>query len=86
MLIIGILLAGMIVGAIAQLLLGRQGGGISWPTAFAAGVGGSFLGGLASSLLAGDGLALRTSGIIGSVAGAVVITAVWRAWAAKRPV
>ncbi len=30
------------------------------------------------SLLSGDGLDLRASGIIGSLAGAILVTAVWR--------
>ncbi|HET7762939.1 MAG TPA: GlsB/YeaQ/YmgE family stress response membrane protein [Phycicoccus sp.] len=80
MLILGIILFGMIVGAAAQLLLGRKDGRVNWPMAFAAGLIGSFVGGLVSSLVAGDGLALRPSGIIGSIAGAVVVTAVWQWW------
>jgi uncharacterized membrane protein YeaQ/YmgE (transglycosylase-associated protein family) len=77
-LIIGILVFGMSIGAIAQLLLGRSGRGIDWSMALVAGLGGSFVGGLLFSLIAGDGLALRASGIIGSILGAVVVTAVWR--------
>ena len=45
-----------------------------------AGLVGSFVGGLLISLLAGDGLDLRPSGIIGSLAGAIVVTAIWRWW------
>jgi uncharacterized membrane protein YeaQ/YmgE (transglycosylase-associated protein family) len=78
MLIIAIILFGMLIGAGAQLLLGRRDGSINWPMAFAAGIGGSFVGGLLSSLLAGDGLELRPSGIIGSLVGAVIVTALWR--------
>lgn len=65
----------MIVGALAQVILGRAGSGIDWTTALVAGLVGSFVGGLVISLLAGDGLALRPSGIIGSILGAVVVTA-----------
>lgn len=46
--------------------------------AVVAGLVGSFVGGLLSSALAGDGLALRPSGIIGSLVGAVIVTATWR--------
>lgn len=46
--------------------------------AFFAGLGGSFVGGLIFSLLAGDGLALRPSGIIGSLLGAIIVTAIWQ--------
>lgn len=77
MLIIGIILFGMIVGAIAQLILRRGGSGINWPLAFGTGIAGSFVGGLLASLLAGDGIELRPSGIIGSVIGAIIVTLGW---------
>jgi len=80
MLILGIILFGMIVGAAAQLVLGRDGGRVDWTMAFIAGILGSFLGGLLISLLAGDGLEFRPSGIIGSIAGAILLTAGWRWW------
>jgi uncharacterized membrane protein YeaQ/YmgE (transglycosylase-associated protein family) len=80
MLILAILLFGMLVGAAAQLILGRAKGGINWPMAFATGIAGSFLGGLLASLLAGDGLELRASGIVGSIVGAVILTAAWVWW------
>lgn len=51
--------------------------------ALGAGIAGSFVGGLLSSLLAGDGLALKPSGIIGSLVGAVIVTAAWR-WSKTR--
>ena len=69
MLILGIILFGMIVGAGAQLVLGRSRTGVDWTMALAAGLLGSLLGGLVISLLAGDGLDLRPSGIIGSLGG-----------------
>ena len=80
MLIIGIILFGLLAGAVAQLLVGKSGTGIDWTLAFVAGVIGSFVGGLVISLLAGDGLALRPSGIIGSIAGAIIVTALWSWW------
>ena len=80
MLILGIILFGMIIGAGAQLLLGRGGGGINWPLAFAAGLIGSFVGGLLASLIAGDGIELRPSGIIGSIVGALLVTGGWQWW------
>ena len=80
MLFIGIILFGVLVGAVAQLVVGKSKSTIDWTLAFAAGVGGSFLGGLLISVLAGDGLALRPSGIIGSIAGAVIVTALWLWW------
>src|SRR3954451_17332304 len=80
MLILGIILFGMLIGAGAQLILGRDGGSIDWSMAIVAGLVGSFIGGLLISLLAGDGLDLRPRGIIGSLVGAIVVTAGWRWW------
>ena len=78
MLIIAIILFGMIMGGAAQFILGRQGGRIDWGMALVAGLVGSFIGGLLLSLIAGDGLEIRPSGIIGSIAGALIVTAAWR--------
>src|SRR3954449_7766015 len=75
MLIIAIILFGMVVGAGAQLILGRSGGRTDWTLALVAGLLGSFVGGLLISLLSGDGLDLRASGLIGSLVGAIVVTA-----------
>ncbi len=80
MLVLAIILFGMIVGAGAQLILGRSHGRVDWTMAIVAGLAGSFIGGLLTSLLSGDGLDLRPSGIIGSLAGAIVVTAGWRWW------
>jgi uncharacterized membrane protein YeaQ/YmgE (transglycosylase-associated protein family) len=80
MLILAIILFGMVVGAGAQLILGRTHGSIDWTMAIVAGLAGSFIGGLLASLLSGDGLDLRPSGIIGSLVGAIAVTAGWRWW------
>lgn len=74
----------MSIGAIAQLLLGGSSRRIDWSMALVAGLGGSFVGGLLISLLAGDGLSLSASGIIGSILGAVIVTAVWQRVGATR--
>jgi len=74
-LILGVLVLGLGAGWLAQILLGR-GTAIDART-LAAGLLGSLLGGLVASLVAGDGLALRLSGIVGSVLGAVVVLAMW---------
>ena len=68
MLILGIIVFGMGAGWIAQLILGR--GSDNWGEALAAGLIGSFVGGLLASLIAGDGIKLRASGIIGTIVGA----------------
>jgi len=82
-LIIAILVGGMAIGGIAQLILGQKGRNIDWGMALGAGIGGSFVGGLAASLIAGDGLALKPSGIIGSLIGALLVTLVWQQVGAK---
>ena len=80
MLIIAVILFGALVGAAAQLILGRSRKRIDWAKAFVAGLAGSFVGGLIISLLAGDGLELRPSGLLGSLAGAIIVTATWQWW------
>ena len=81
MLIVAIIVFGMVVGAGAQLILGRSHGThIDWGMAILAGLIGSFVGGLLISLMSGDGLDLKASGIIGSLVGAVLVTAGWRWW------
>ncbi len=78
MLILGVILFGMSIGAIAQWLLGRtRRSGVDWSMAIVAGLGGSFVGGLLASLIAGDGIEFRPSGVIGSIIGAVIVTVVW---------
>ncbi|NMO00256.1 GlsB/YeaQ/YmgE family stress response membrane protein [Gordonia sp. TBRC 11910] len=67
----------MIAGAAAQLLLGGKVRAIDWSLAFVAGLAGSFVGGLLFSLLKGNGFVLRPSGLIGSVIGALLLTAGW---------
>ncbi len=78
MLILALIGFGFLVGAAAQFILGREGGRLDVGMALVAGLVGSFVGGLLVSLLAGDGLAIKPSGIIGSIVGAVIVTAAWR--------
>jgi uncharacterized membrane protein YeaQ/YmgE (transglycosylase-associated protein family) len=84
MLILAIILFGMIIGAGAQLILGKPRGGYDWTMAIVAGLAGSFIGGLLGSLIFGDELDLRPSGIIGSLIGALIVTAIWRWWDARK--
>lgn len=79
MLILALIVAGMAVGWIAQLILGRSSTQIDWTMALIAGMLGSFVGGLLFSLLAGDGIDIAPSGLIGSLIGALIVTAVWQA-------
>ena len=77
-LLLAILAFGIFAGAVAQLVLGSGLYEINWGEALVAGLVGSFVGGLIISLLAGDGLRLRASGIIGSIVGAILVLAVYR--------
>jgi uncharacterized membrane protein YeaQ/YmgE (transglycosylase-associated protein family) len=77
-LILGLIVFGLAVGWIAQLIVGG-GRRVDWAQSLVAGVVGSFVGGLVISLIAGDGLRLRPSGIIGSIGGAIVVLLIWNA-------
>jgi uncharacterized membrane protein YeaQ/YmgE (transglycosylase-associated protein family) len=84
-LILGLIVFGMAIGAIAQLILGQaRGRDVDWAQALIAGLAGSFVGGLIASLIAGDGINLRPSGIIGSLIGAIIVTAVWSWWRSRQ--
>jgi uncharacterized membrane protein YeaQ/YmgE (transglycosylase-associated protein family) len=76
-LILAIIAFGMIVGWLAQIVLGMG----TRPNAqsLVAGLLGSFVGGLLASLIAGDGLSLQPSGLIGSFVGAIIVLLIWRA-------
>jgi len=78
MLILALLGLGMLIGWIAQAILGMG----TRPNAqsLIAGLAGSFVGGLLSSLIAGDGLAIKPSGIIGSLVGAIIVLLIWGAF------
>ena len=82
MLILAILGFGMLVGWLAQLVLGM--GSRPNGQSLVAGLVGSFVGGLGVSLIAGDGIRLRPSGLIGSFLGAVVVLLIWRAVASRQ--
>ena len=84
MLILGIIAFGILVGWLAQLVLGRRGREVDWALALIAGLVGSFVGGLLASLIAGDGLDLRPSGLIGSFIGALIVTAIALKMRSKR--
>ena len=77
MLILVVLAVAMAAGWVAQLIVGRSHGRTDWTEALIAGFVGSFVGGLLASLIAGDGLDFRPSGVLGSIFGAVIVTAIW---------
>jgi uncharacterized membrane protein YeaQ/YmgE (transglycosylase-associated protein family) len=75
MLILAMIVLGLAAGWVAQLVLG-SGRQIDWQLALITGLIGSFVGGLLASLVAGDGLRIRPSGLIGSIVGAIVVLAI----------
>jgi uncharacterized membrane protein YeaQ/YmgE (transglycosylase-associated protein family) len=75
MLILAMIVLGLAAGWVAQLVLG-SGRQIDWQLALVTGLIGSFVGGLLASLVAGDGLRIRPSGLIGSIVGAIVVLAI----------
>jgi uncharacterized membrane protein YeaQ/YmgE (transglycosylase-associated protein family) len=77
-LILALILFGLVVGIVAQMVLGSSWGNADKGMALVAGLAGSFVGGLLGSAIFGDGIKLRPSGIIGSLIGAVIITAIWQ--------
>ena len=78
MIILAILGIGIVAGWLAHIIVdgGRSN---DWGFDLLAGFVGSFIGGLLISLLAGDGFSIRPSGIIGSVAGAIIFILIYRA-------
>lgn len=83
MLLLTILALGLSAGWAANALTGGGKRG-DWTELLIAGVVGSFVGGLIISLLAGDGLAIRPSGLIGSIAGAAIVLFAWRSMRVAR--
>jgi len=75
-LILAIIAFGMLVGWLAQLVVGMG----TRPNAqsLIAGLVGSFVGGTLANLIAGDGLDIAPSGLIGSFVGAVIVLLIWR--------
>ena len=81
--ILGWILFGLVIGAIAKFLMpGRDPGG--WIVTILLGIAGSFVGGfLASSLLGRDD---QTAGWIGSIIGAMVLLFIYRLIVGRRRV
>lgn len=78
--ILGLLVIGLIAGALARLLVpGKQ--EMSIPMTVLVGVIGSFVGGFLGALIFGtdidDGF-FQASGIIGSVIGAIIVVLIWQ--------
>lgn len=78
LIIIGVILFGMIAGGVAQLVLGvSKVSTMDWSLAFFAGIIGSFVGGVLHGLITGRGFTIVPSGLIFSVIGAIIVTALW---------
>jgi uncharacterized membrane protein YeaQ/YmgE (transglycosylase-associated protein family) len=73
--ILALIVIGLVAGFVAERVVYPE-WKIDWTEAFAVGIGGSLLGGLASNLIAGQGFGLHFVGIIGSIVGAIVLLAI----------
>lgn len=74
--LLGLLIVGLIAGAVARLLVpGRQ--NLSIPATILVGVIGSFVGGFLGNLFFHADASFDTAGVIGSVIGAVIVLLVW---------
>ena len=85
--IIWMIIIGLIAGAIAKLIMpGKDPGGII--VTILLGIAGSFVGGFLFNTLLGrgnaEGGAVSTSGLIGSVVGALILLALYRMFAGRR--
>lgn len=81
--IIWMILLGLVAGAIAKLLMpGRDPGG--WIVTILLGIAGSFVGGFLAKNLLGRGDGDLTSGLIGSIIGAMILLLIYRLVAGRR--
>jgi uncharacterized membrane protein YeaQ/YmgE (transglycosylase-associated protein family) len=82
MLILALLVLGLAAGWVAHLIVDRH-GEKNWGQLLAVGIGGSFIGGLLSSLISGDGVDIKPSGLIGSIVGATLLLLIVRAFSKR---
>jgi len=82
MLILAILVLGLAAGWVAHLIVDRH-GEKNWGQLLAVGIGGSFIGGLLTSLIFGDKFDIRPSGLIGSIVGATLLLLIVRAFSKR---
>ena len=81
--ILGMIILGLIAGAIAKLIMpGRDPGGII--VTILLGIAGSLLGGFLWNALVGGGDGDSTAGLIGSVIGALILLALYRMVVGRR--
>ncbi|NTU70734.1 MAG: GlsB/YeaQ/YmgE family stress response membrane protein [Coriobacteriia bacterium] len=77
-----LLVVGMAAGWLAWIVLGKsrvlkRGGKPNWAALLGLGAIGSYVGGLGVSLLMGQGLSLRPSGMVASFLGALAVVALY---------
>ena len=73
MLLLAILVIGLAAGWVADMVVNGRSRPDSWGSLLVFGLAGSVVGGLLASLLAGDGIELRLSGLLGSAVGAILL-------------
>jgi len=73
MILLFILVWGMAIGWVAYRVVRGSKTPVNWGEAILAGFAGSFVGGMLGSLINGDGIEFRASGIIGSIIGAILV-------------
>jgi uncharacterized membrane protein YeaQ/YmgE (transglycosylase-associated protein family) len=71
-----ILFVGLVAGWVASLVVRREMRPSDWGLLLAVGIGGSLLGGIVVNLVRGNGLALQFTGVVGSIAGAILLLAI----------
>ncbi len=76
------LVIGLVAGFIARALVPGP-DPMGWVGTMVLGVVGSFVGGTLAALLFGGTLDVSTSGLIGSIVGAIVVLLIWRAMAGR---
>jgi len=73
--ILALILIGMVAGWVAERVVYPE-WKIDWTEAFAVGIAGSFVGGIVSNLIAGEGFSIHPVGLIGSTIVAIVLLAI----------
>jgi len=75
-LLLAFIVIALVAGYVANFLVGKKRKYEPWEL-FVIGIVGSFVGGLIFSLIAGDGIELRPTGLIGSCIGAIVALVIY---------
>ena len=74
--ILALVVIPLVAGYIANYFVGKGKGFEPWEL-FVAGIIGSFVGGLIFNFIAGEGIEISITGLVGSTIGAIVVLAVW---------